>query len=191
MNVTLQQQDDVDKNHHTSTGQEGLKSTQFEERLITSWFDGDFWSMDWYAISEMCVSKNMYICTIGLVESSIQNWTNVESIFVFLIHITKTSEFPSHKLTIWVTQPQEKVKKRTRYFQKRSYWTWFQFQMISIHLSNNDTAPTFQATKKIVSSLFLSTHRGGNGFSSKTVVLFVDPIKGFLGDWGGFSEACR
>lgn len=42
MNVTLQQQDDVDKNHHTSTGQEGLKSTQFEERLVTSWFDGVF-----------------------------------------------------------------------------------------------------------------------------------------------------
>ena len=40
MNVTLQQQDDVDKNHHTSTSQEGLKSTQFEERLVTSWFDG-------------------------------------------------------------------------------------------------------------------------------------------------------
>ena len=44
--------------------------------------------------------------------------------------------------------------------------------------------------KKIVSSLFLSTHRGGNGLSSKTVVLFVDPIKGFLGDWGGFLQGC-
>lgn len=65
--------------------------------------------------------------TIGRVESSIQNGTNVESLhtYIYLIYIPHSynkniSEFPSHQLTIWVTQPQKKAKKRTRYFQKRS-----------------------------------------------------------------------